>query len=211
MFQELESFAPDLLSPTIGASHQKRIGTPVRGGISDAGSYAPHVYQEEKMNGERRPNGVKPLKRLKGQHRLIIQLAVQGLSCAEISRQVGKSYGMVYQTLSDPLAQREIEISLAASRHQLRALQVRGIEVIGSALRSELPETQLKGVDRLMKMQEIMGVHSEGKETAEDVARKLMAAIQVNVNVNSHAGRVAHVDVPECSEVSIETNEERER
>lgn len=171
----------------------KPIGRPVRGRVAaDAGVYSSERYQEEKAEGLRHENGVARLKKLRPIHRQVVNLAVEGFSASEISRTLGKSYHMVYQTLQDPLANQEIEIALVASRHQLQALQVRGVEVVGAAMRSELPETALKGVDRLMKMQELVGIHREGKETAEDVAQKILAAVQVNVNVNGE--RVVQID-----------------
>lgn len=176
--QELGQLGHDL--PAI-ASQPASIGRPIRG---QADGYSSERYHQEKLEGKRHANGTAKLKKLRPIHRQVVKLAVEGFSTSEISLALGKSYHMVYQTLQDPLAKQEVEIALVASRHQLQALQIRGVEVVGSALRSDLPETALKGVDRLLKMQEIAGIHREGKETAEDVAQKILAAVQVNVNVS---------------------------
>jgi len=162
--------------------------------VPDPSYEADVTYEREKALELRQSNGALKLKRLRPIHRTMIFLHLEGHSISTIASRVDRSYVNVQLILNDPLAQHMIDRSIQDAQAQLKALQIKAVDCIHNAMTSKLAETQLKGVDRMVKLSEHLGIGANTKETAEDVVQKILSAIKIDVNINSGAvstGRIA--------------------
>lgn len=152
--------------------------------------YGHDKYAAEKKLGIRDPRGQLGLKKLRPIHRTMIQLHCQGMSNDAIARELGKTPITVHRILSDPLSQSEINRATESARAQLDAAQIIAIQRTVDALHPEQNiGTNLAGVDRYIKLSEHLGIRESGGETAEDVVGRIMAQVNVQVNVNTGDGR----------------------
>ena len=147
--------------------------------------YDQDQYAAEKRLGVRDENGKLRLQRLRPIHRTMILLYVEGKDLKTIAEEVGRSYINVWQVINDPLAQSMINRSVQDAQEQLKQLQVKAIGVINAALDSPSMEDNLKGIDRYVKMADHLGIGEGANETAEDVVQRILANINVQVNVNT--------------------------
>lgn len=147
--------------------------------------YDPQAYQEEKELGIRRPNGVHALKKLSPVHNTIIQLHLIGLSNKEIALRVRRSPAVISTVLRDPLVVEQLQEAFKDEQVRLQSLTGKAVDVVKTAMEKEDIGTQLRGVDRYIKLRESIGEKKAGEETAEDVVERILAGVQVNVQVNN--------------------------
>lgn len=147
--------------------------------------YTQDQYLAEKASGERRSNGVKPLKRLRPWHRLAIAMHLDGRSNAEIASLVKKRQSTISIVLSDPLAQREIDRAQSAYEAEFNALYGKTVQALRSGLESQSTMAKLRAAQIFLKERErILGVDSSSR-TAEDVIQEVLRRIPgVNIQVN---------------------------
>lgn len=136
-------------------------------------------YEEEKLEGVRRPNGVRYLSRLKPRHRQVITLHIAGHSNNDIAKVMNLSPATISLVLSDPLSQTIIQQALDDAQGELSALTLRSIDTIREAMdptKTPKIETRLRGVDRFVKLYEVTEIKKKGR-TAEDVVQDLLGSI----------------------------------
>lgn len=147
-------------------------------------NYTQGRYEAEKALGIRnQKTGFLGLKKLKPRHYLILNKYLAGKRPIEIANELGMQYPYVVNVLKDPLMEVEITAAMEAHRNKLRVLQGKAVDAVEVALSSENVGTQLRGVDRFVKMADALDVLKDGKETAEDVARRIINQVNVQVNV----------------------------
>lgn len=147
---------------------------------------AEHVgYEAEKQLGLRCESGLKARRKLKPLHRTMLILYMEGHSIQEIAKRVGRSYINVWQIINDPQGLAWIARAMEMSKQELEVLQPKAVGVIRDALNHPSVDVQLKGLDRLIKLQEHLGIGEESNETAEDVVSRILRDINIQINVNT--------------------------
>lgn len=145
------------------------------------------VYEMEKANGERLPNGARIRKKLKPVHLEMIALHLEGVSNSQIARKFKYTDSSISILLQQPLAKELIQRVLNDSRHRFNMLSHRVVDVLADGLKDGNDKgMQLRTIDRYHKMYSILGDES-GKQTAEDVVQEILKRadkIQLNVEVN---------------------------
>ncbi len=99
--------------------------------------------------GEEKKEG---LKELKVKHRQIITLHLQGIAGTRIAETLHCSVGMVYNTISDPLAKKLIDHYISGVENDLEALLPLAVGAVRDGLNSGNMDTKLKSVDKFTKL-----------------------------------------------------------
>lgn len=147
-------------------------------------------YAIEKLTGLRRENGAMKLKRLTHRHYRIIGLHLEGNSLEQISSSMHITFTTISRVLNDPLAQSILKRVYGHREEEIEALTGKAIDATRSAITGDHPiGMKLRGVDRLIKIREVMLSKDKGRESAEDViARMLRGATFINSQVQINAG-----------------------
>lgn len=155
------------------------------------GEYSPEGYLEEKRNGDRLPNGAKPLKRLTAKHKQIILMHLSGLSNNQIAVDSNRSVVSISRILNDPLSRAEISRLLEDVEREFEALYPKSVERLREAMDAQTLAntpayaTRLKAIDIYYRA---CGKYREGDtggESAEDVIQRMLANPLVQVNINT--------------------------
>ena len=153
----------------------------------------PDRYLAEKRAGIRRENGAMKLTRLTHRHYKIIGLHLEGKSLEEISNTLHISFSTISRVLNDPLSQGILKRVYSHREEEIHSLAGKAIEATREALTGDHPiGVKLRGVDRFVKIREVMVNKEQGRESAEDViARILSNAKFINSNVQINVGETS--------------------
>ncbi len=155
---------------------------------------------EEKANGDRLPNGVKPLKRLTAQHKQMILSHLAGVSNNQISEEYGRTPVSVSRILRDPLALTEISNLLEDVEKEFQALYPKSVERLREAMdattiaNTPAHTTRLKAIDILYRANGKYRDADSGAESAEDVIERILANPLVQININAPSQDTPVVD-----------------
>jgi transposase len=179
-----------LMNKQFAAPKQEVVGPVGRKPTALAYLARPQRYLAEKRAGIRRENGALKLTRLTHRHYKIIGLHLEGKSIEEISNTLHLSYSTISRVLNDPLAQQILKRVYNHREEEIHALAGKAIEATREALTGDYPvAVKLRGVDRFVKIREVMVNKEQGRESAEDViARILSNAKFINSNVQINVG-----------------------
>lgn len=162
--------------------------------------YDQDQYAMEKELGIREASGKLRLTRLRPIHRTMILLYAEGKSIKSIAEEVDRSYINVWQIINDPLAKELISRSIQDAQEHLKQAQVKAITAVSEGLESVSFEDQMKAVDRYVKLAEHLGIGEGANETAEDVVQRILASVNVQVNVGCDSNTEAAVTVGRSGE-----------
>lgn len=140
-------------------------------------------YRRDILEGKRMLNGAKKLSRLTGRHVAIIKLHLLGLRNKDIAEKMKVTDATVSIVLRDPLSQRYLQRSYEDIDLEFNALYGKSVGVLSEAMDSDRMADRLRSVDIIFKGRGKYLEADQGKETAEDVIKRVLA-LQVNVNVN---------------------------
>ncbi len=167
-------------------------------------------YLEEKVNGDRLPNGAKPLKKLKAKHKEMIKLHLSGISNNEIAEASGVTVSRCSLILSDPLSLAEIGRLLKDTEREFQALYPKAVERLRGALDADtiggLPAhaTRLKAVDTYFRASGKYKDAERSGDTAEDVIERILANPLLQVNINVPGAARTEVQMPASDDGILE-------
>ena len=140
-------------------------------------------YEREKIDGTRRSNGARKLKRLSMRHLRILEMHLCGLSGEEISNAIGCTVVSVSRILNDPICQALIKRTYSDRQGELDALAGKAIDAVRSLLTNGSGSEQLAAVDKFVKLKGIIAPESNPMESAEDFAAAIVAQAGSTVNI----------------------------
>jgi hypothetical protein len=162
----------------------------------EAVDYDRQQYLEEKKNGDRLPNGAKPLKRLTEKHRKILRLHLAGIPNQLIAESLGASEVTISRILHDPLGVKEIAKYGKDKELEFEALYGKTVDALRDALDAKTlantpaHTTRLKAVDIFYKASGKYKDAEDSAESAEDVIQRILRNPLVQINVNSDPQKV---------------------
>lgn len=124
------------------------------------------------------------LNKLTARHYKIIGLHLEGKGIEEICSECHISVSTASRVLNDPLAKQLLAKVYGHRESEIHALAGKAIEATRTALKSDDIGTKLRGVDRFVKIHEVLVDKEKGKETAEDVVARILEKAQINGDVN---------------------------
>lgn len=151
--------------------------------------YTTAQYIEEKEQGERRPNGIKPLRQLKVWHRTAIALHAAGVPGKDIASFVGKGQPTVSLVLSDPKSQAVLTKYRDMAKHDLYALYRKSLDTLDEVLTDGSPSLKLRATKQVLEQFEKEGHSEGGSQTAEDVIAEIFRrsdSVTINLKPNQH-------------------------
>lgn len=110
----------------------------------------------DKVLGRIGSNGQQKLEKLSIRHRLIIAMACEGTTSAEIARKMGCSSATVNRVINDPLGKVEINKYMEGVRSDLKRMLPLAIKVIKDNLDSGDQELRMKALDKFIKLNDFV-------------------------------------------------------
>lgn len=144
------------------------------------------LYEQEKAQGLRRPDGSLNLKQLKPVHMKMIEMHLNGTKNAEIARALNKTQATISRWLSDPLVVGVLEQAYKAEDARFKALYSKVVDVIEDGLNMNKHSigVNLKAADKYLKAHDKYDkARNSDTETAEDVIARVFNQLNVNGNV----------------------------
>lgn len=134
------------------------------------------VYQKEKQNGTRNPDGSVRLKKLNARHRKLAQMVAEGCKLHEIHLETGYTYARISSLKKDPLVKQEIDRLVESHKDRIEGLFGKSVDAVADSLDpiSASIDQRLKGVDRYIKLREQVVKERGGNRTAEDVIGQII-------------------------------------
>jgi hypothetical protein len=150
--------------------------------------YTNPEYHARKSSGQLR-GGSGTLKKLSSKHRTIIAYAMLGMKSREIAKKVGMRDTSISRILNSELAKDVIRKRIAEMDDRFLMLKRKAIDAFEDALALDTPvEIRLAAADKWFKAHGYYerSKNKEGTVSLEDVVAKLVASVQVNVQVNNN-------------------------
>ncbi|KKM60744.1 hypothetical protein LCGC14_1538740 [marine sediment metagenome] len=147
--------------------------------------YTAENYQTQKALGQRRSNGIKPLKKLSSWHKKALLFHLAGFSNSDIAAAFNKTDSTISLILSDPLSQTVIERIHKGYDHEFRALYGKAVEGLRNRMDDSDPMVQLRAIDSWMRESARREDRKEGIRSAEDVIQAIYDRIgNTNIQIN---------------------------
>lgn len=147
--------------------------------------YTAENYQTQKALGQRRSNGIKPLKKLSSWHKKALLFHLAGFSNSDIAAAFNKTDSTISLILSDPLSQTVIERIHKGYDHEFRALYGKAVEGLRNRMDDSDPMVQLRAIDSWMRESARREDRKEGIRSAEDVIQAIYERIgNTNIQIN---------------------------
>lgn len=128
-------------------------------------------YQAEKAQGQRLPNGAKPLGKLTGKHLRIVNLHMAGLKGGEIAAALNLTPSRVSIILNDPLTQAEIGKRFVETDREMFA---RATKKIDESMDNSDPAIALRAAEMVWRSRGKFEKKEVDRPTAEDVVTRML-------------------------------------